>query len=418
MTLIGFLAKHYVIACKELRSVLRVLLYVIATYNQTRQSLATTSTRGGVGKNSKKGHKYIIWVDVSWPFDAQDAGSIRSLEIMKLLRTLDYQLVFLYLGAGFKTSHVKDVQVAFTFGEAVNLARSGIDNVPFLWYSRVQSAIIWSAMGKRYFPNSLTVFDTVDLTFRRLDSMASSYGSRLIQRLARSFESLEKGVSRWASATLVVSDVEKSELANPGASKIYVVPTLHSISTNRPNRNDVTGLVFIGNFSHLPNGEGLSWFLEEVWPLLGQSVRDEGLRVIGKDPPTKLASRFSDEVEFCGWVNNAEIEISKSRVSIAPLLSGAGVKGKISQALLLGVPVVTTSIGAEGMGLVSGETALIADDPADFANEINLLFFNRELAERIGSNGQRLGKAQFSIDSVSPEIKLMMNDLGNDHGRN
>jgi hypothetical protein len=70
------------------------------------------------------------------------------------------------------------------------------------------------------------------------------------------------------------------------------------------------------------------------------------------------------------------------------------------------------------MGLVSGETALIADDPADFANEINLLFFNRELAERIGSNGQRLGKAQFSIDSVSPEIKLMMNDLGNDHGRN
>src|SRR5207253_325568 len=138
------------------------------------------------------------------------------------------------------------------------------------------------------------------------------------------------------------------------------------------------GLLFIGNFNHSPNSDAVEFFIESVLPLIRRSLPDVKFDVVGSNAPPHFQQYASDMVSFHGYVPDIAPLFGSRRVFVAPLRFGAGVKGKIGDALSYGLPVVTTDVGAEGMGFENGKHILIANDAASFAEMVIRVYRRRE----------------------------------------
>ena len=133
-------------------------------------------------------------------------------------------------------------------------------------------------------------------------------------------------------------------------------------------RND---LLFVGGFLHPPNVDAVLWFLEEIWPLIIAAFPAIQFNIVGSDPPEEFMKMAYKNVNMLGFLSNEALEqvYLHSRIVVAPLRYGAGVKGKIVEAMYYGLPVVTTTVGAEGL-TDAGNTLEIRDDAEHFAEAI------------------------------------------------
>lgn len=166
-------------------------------------------------------------------------------------------------------------------------------------------------------------------------------------------------------------------------------------AASRLERKD---LLFVGGFSHAPNRDGVEWFLAECWPLLRKSGRDMRLVVVGNGAPDRLLARAAPDVVFASNLSEDELAAcyGDARVAIAPLRYGAGLKGKVIEAMHHGVPCVTTSIGAEGL---SGVRALrVADGPAAFVAQVLSLWDDPAAWGEAVEEGRQFVARRFSSD--------------------
>jgi glycosyltransferase involved in cell wall biosynthesis len=193
--------------------------------------------------------------------------------------------------------------------------------------------------------------------------------------------------ARTADLTLVVTDVEKSCLDSFGRNKCGWCPTFMKF-TKIAARSfaDRHGLLFIGGYYHEPNVDAVIWLCEEIMPLVWQSQPDMQLTLLGSNPSPAVKALASDRVFVPGYIKDVEPYFISQRLFIAPLRYGAGMKGKIGHSLSYGLPTITTSIGAEGIGLVSGENAIVVDQPDKFAAQILNLYNNEGLWQKISQN--------------------------------
>jgi hypothetical protein len=252
-------------------------------------------------------------------------------------------------------------------------------------------------MLRNALPGVPIVFDTVDLHFLRQQREAEATGLPSAAAAARLTRELELAIVRSVDTTLVVSPVERALLADlvPGAD-VRVLSNVHPRVTDPiPGPEGRSGACFVGSFAHAPNQDAIEWFIVQVLPLLRREAPDLPIRIIGADPPPDLVAAAPAGVEYLGWVENLAGTYATARIALAPLRYGAGVKGKVGEAMAHGVPVVTTSVGAEGMGLDDAVTALIADDPAPFASAIVALVRDDHLWRRLSAAGREHVDALF-----------------------
>ena len=149
---------------------------------------------------------------------------------------------------------------------------------------------------------------------------------------------------------------------------------------------DRKDLLFVGGFSHSPNIDAVLWFCNEIFPLVLIKHPEIKINIVGSNMPDEIMQRNSENIIIKGYVTDNELQeiYSFSRISVVPLRYGAGVKGKIIEALYNQLPVITTSIGAEG--ILNAEKILsINDNPGDFADEIIKLYSNFEKLEDISN---------------------------------
>ena len=137
-------------------------------------------------------------------------------------------------------------------------------------------------------------------------------------------------------------------------------------------------------------------------PRIRESVPDVVFCVVGSKPPDEVLSLASKHVKVAGYVPDPDPYFDGALIFVSPLRYGAGMKGKIGQAMTYGLPVVTTSIGAEGMRLVDGDNALVADDAAKFADAVVRLYGDRELWRRLSGNSRAHVEKYFSERAVRP----------------
>ena len=134
--------------------------------------------------------------------------------------------------------------------------------------------------------------------------------------------------------------------------------------------------------------------------------------IIGDNPSADIAAYNSEEVRVRGYVPNVEPYLRDRRVFIAPLRFGAGIKGKVGEAMAHGIPVVTTSIGAEGFGLTHGFDVMIADDPEAFAVAIAQLYSDRQLWGTIARNSRLRIEKHFTPEVIAERINDSIKGLG------
>ncbi len=159
-----------------------------------------------------------------------------------------------------------------------------------------------------------------------------------------------------------------------------------------PNTGQVKkyDLVHIGAMNWLPNFEGIEWFLGKVWPSLQQKIPGIKLALAGREMPDKLLHLSKKNIFVLGEVNNAQTFIRSGKIAIAPLLSGSGIRIKILESMSLSMPVVATSVGAEGIDYQAGKNILISDTPDSFVQAVQHLIYHPDEASRIGKNAQKL----------------------------
>jgi O-antigen biosynthesis protein len=151
------------------------------------------------------------------------------------------------------------------------------------------------------------------------------------------------------------------------------------------------GLLFVGNFRHRPNGEALEFLCREIVPRLDEeSLVAHPLRIVGNalNGPLLDLCRETGGVEPVGFVPSLVPYFARSRAFVAPLLSGAGAKQKLIQALMVGVPAVATPIAVEGLKIANGEGAVIADDPEVIAEEVGRLLNDDSSWRRVAGRGR------------------------------
>jgi O-antigen biosynthesis protein len=143
-------------------------------------------------------------------------------------------------------------------------------------------------------------------------------------------------------------------------------------------------MLFLGSFRHLPNQEGLEWFTRHVLPRILQQRPNARLVVIGSDPPQRHSlPGNSDAIELVGFVDDVMEPLRRYSLFVCPILSGSGVRVKLLEAFASGIPVVSTTIGAEGLAQADGEICGLADDPQEFADRAARLLGDRTAAREL-----------------------------------
>lgn len=147
-------------------------------------------------------------------------------------------------------------------------------------------------------------------------------------------------------------------------------------------------VVFTGTLSYAPNADGILWFSREVWPLVRARQPSARLLIVGREPPAAVRALASECVTVTGEVPDVRPFLRSARVAIAPVRSGGGTRLKILEALACALPVVSTTIGAEGLDLAPGEHILIADDAPSFAAAVARLLVDSKLCAALGAAGR------------------------------
>ncbi|GAA4611347.1 hypothetical protein GCM10023108_03260 [Saccharopolyspora hordei] len=255
-------------------------------------------------------------------------------------------------------------------------------------------------------PQAVIAYDTVDVHFLRLERQAEvaeqqgdAVKAEALRRKAFASQQMELGLARSCDITLVVSEAEQALLRElvPDAD-VRVLSNVHEVDwrPSRPaGREDV---LFVGSFDHPPNVDAARWAAREIMPLVRDECPDAVLHVIGSNPTDEVRALAGPGVEVHGWVEELEPHYARSRVTLAPLRFGAGVKGKVGESLSLGVPVVGTSVAVEGMHLEHGREVMVADDAAGLAEAVVALLTDDETWQRMAEAGKSGIAAQFGPD--------------------
>jgi polysaccharide biosynthesis protein PslH len=167
-------------------------------------------------------------------------------------------------------------------------------------------------------------------------------------------------------------------------------------------------IVFSGLMSYYPNQQAIQWFLDEIFPAIVREVPSASVIVAGANAPRWLMARASDRVEVTGSVPDIRPYLERASVVIAPLLIGGGTRVKILQAQAMARPVVSTSLGAEGLELRDGESVLIADDAASFAARVVDLLNDTRLAAGIASNGRNHVVRHFDWNRIGDTLSVLL----------
>jgi GT2 family glycosyltransferase len=357
--------------------------------------------------------KHILIMDALTPDPTRDAGSLQLCNIMRLLHGMGWRVTFM---ADNRQATQEEIKTLGSFGVqtlckpwspslAVWLSREGaqLDAVMLCRYYVADTNL---ALVRRLAPKARRLFDTVDLHFLRERRAAEHTGNATLARQAKASQQREFAVIRACDATFVVSTVERELLMQElPAANVLLLPNMHDVKGRGQTFADRRDLVFVGGFGHPPNEDAARWLVGEIYPKIRLKRPDIALHMIGDIPDAARVQLQGNGVTVHGRVGDLAPWMDCCRIALAPLRFGAGVKGKVNTAMSYGLPVVATSIAAEGMRLHDGQNVLLADDAEAFAQAILRLYDDEALWYRLSDSGIANIRDHFSLDTARATLQ-------------
>ncbi|MFC1763127.1 glycosyltransferase family 4 protein [Planctomycetota bacterium] len=252
------------------------------------------------------------------------------------------------------------------------------------------TALWYQNTFKRMQPWSVTIVDSVDVHFARM-AMACSQGLEdydVVEAVKRD----ELSVYRQADMVLVVTEEDGDHLGQEGITNIEILPNIIPVEKREFGLERQPIVLFVGGFGHPPNIDAVEWLIESIWPEVVESYPDAELQIVGSNMPDDLKDSVLTQrnTRLLGFVEDLAPVLHKATVSVAPLRYGGGMKGKVNQAMACGLPVVSTSVGLQGIPGEDGKDYHCADDSRQFANLILKVLQSHSEQEKLGRNGQGL----------------------------
>lgn len=267
---------------------------------------------------------------------------------------------------------------------------------------------------RELFPNAKIVGSEHDVTLLAAERKAALYSGlrkRIRERTAQLVKKEELDAISCCDVVMPHNHKDAALLAACGVpeEKIHeIVPYFHDMSgiTRRPENKDI---IFWGAMSREENSSAALWFLDHVFPQI--SDPDVRFVIIGNNPPEKLEARANSRVIVTGFVEDPVPYFEKSMCFAAPLLSGAGIKVKIIEALSSGLPVLTNEIGIEGIPAEDGKDFFFCESPEDYRKAIEALAENKIDTENLSKNARSVIKNHFNMESSKAEYLAMLKGL-------
>ncbi|MFA5793899.1 MAG: glycosyltransferase [Candidatus Brocadiia bacterium] len=372
-----------------------------------------------LARDRSRNKKIMLFMDNNVPTWDQDAGSVRMYEYLKIFLNMGFKIIFwphnLYryepYGPELEQMGIELVYGPNDFNKYIKNYGKHID-VAFLTRPDVAMPYIDTIKSVA---NIKVLYDLVDLYFLREERKGLLENDKEALKRSKEYKSKELYLIAKSDVALTLSPVEKEIVAKelPKA-KTVVVPYIQEISLSKAGFNKRNGLFFLGGFQHPPNADGIKWFIKEVYPLVKSGIPDVTLTIVGSKPTPEVLALDSPEkgVKVVGYAKDVAPYFENARVFVSPLRYGAGIKGKNIQTMSFGLPMVTTSIGAEGLNLMDGQTAMITDKADDFARKVISLYKNNLLWDKISKQSIQYVKNNNSMDYADKTFRKIFSDIG------
>jgi len=377
--------------------------------------------------------KHLVIIGTVWPEPTSTAAGSRMLQLISLFQKQGYEITFLCSAS--KSDFSFDLSQISVKTKAIQLNDSSFDteitvlnpNVVLFDRFMIEEQYGWRVMENC--PNALRVLDTEDLHFlRKAREVAFKQNRELFfeDYISDVFKREMASIYR-CDLTLLISEYEMqltTETFKIDASILYYLPFLsEDVNTNVPKFEDRQHFVSIGNFLHEPNWQTVLT-LKKCWKSIKKQLPEAELHIYGSYVSEKAKQLHNEKEGFLikGRAESVADVYSRARVLLAPIPYGAGLKGKLFEAMQLGLPSITTKMGAEAMNGNLDWNGFITSDEDDFVEKAVELYTNKSLWETAQKNGykiieKRFKKELFATDFMS-QVENLQENLNSHRSKN
>ena len=169
--------------------------------------------------------------------------------------------------------------------------------------------------------------------------------------------------------------------------------------------------MFVGTMGWPPNEEGVRWFAKEIWPLIRERLGSAKLYLVGRDAPSEVKGSREQGIHVEGFKQSLAPYLHEGNVFVVPILTGSGVRIKALEAIGAGMPVVTTTVGVEGLTLENGIHILRRDEPAEFASAVVELLSDRVRMSKLGSAARSWVESNYTWRSATDALEGVYREL-------
>ncbi len=372
-------------------------------------------------RDRSAGKATIVVVDHYIPTPDKDAGSRAMMHLMRVLVELDMNVKFWPHNGWYDPSYgpaLEQMGVELYWGDG---QEGGFERwlrnygryVKFVLLSRPDVAIHYIKTIRRY-SSARILYYGHDVHHLRLEQQArATQGSNHVRREQARIKGVEERIWREVDVTYYLSDSEVEYVrerlgADDAKKRVRGLPIFgfeHFPSAPGANLAERRDILFVAGFGHPPNVDAALWFATSVMPLVLKECPDTHLYLVGSKPTQEVLALRRHRISVTGYVPDEVLATfyGSARVAVAPLRFGAGVKGKVVEAMRYGVPIVTTAVGLQGLGGLADIVPTV-DGAAEFAHEVVRFLKDDSYWHDVSARVQDYARRHFSLSALSEAI--------------
>jgi glycosyltransferase involved in cell wall biosynthesis len=361
----------------------------------------------------------VLVIDAETPMPDQNAGSYAAIQEMRMLQALGFKCTFVPQNMAYMGRYTENLQrmgiecvyapFASNLDGVIESRGREFDLVYITRYYVAQQCV---AKIRQHAPQAKIVLMNADLHFLR--ELREALNSGKSDDIARAVVTRDEELQVMRSVDLVLSytDVEKAVILshNLESSNVarcpWVCETVDEVAPFEERRD----VAFLGGYNHAPNVDAVQWFAQKVMPLLRETLPGVRFRVYGSNVPPELvefAAQY-DDVVIDGWVADVAEVYDTCRVFIAPLQSGAGIKGKVIGALAHGVPCVLSQVAAEGIPVGDGLDAAIGGTPEEWAAWITRIYQDSGAWATMSEHARQFARRRYGMEKGVEDMRVAL----------
>ncbi len=361
--------------------------------------------------------KRILVIGYVWPEPNSSAAGSHMMSILRLYKQQNWQVEFATPSQ--PTEHMIDLASEGISSKNITLNCDSFDTYiteyqpDIVMFDRFMMEEQFGWRVEKNCPNALKILDTEDLQCLRHARHQAHKADREFTKedLFSDIAKRELAAILRSDISLIISSYEMKLLINTfnvDASLLHHLPFMVDLETYPSQTlpfSDRKHFMTIGNFRHAPNWDAVL-YLQKIWPLIRKKIPEAQLHIYGSYPPPKATALHNPKTGFFikGWAENALTVMEQSRICLAPLRFGAGIKGKLLDAMTMKTPSITTSIGSEGMHDQEPWPGAIADDMNEFVEAAVTLYNDEEAWLATQHNALPLLDALYDSRQLGPKL--------------